>query len=112
MNGKRLLATCHLVCLPSYREGLPKSLIEAAAAGKAIVTTDVPGCREVVRHGENGFLVQPRDVYGLAEALERLIEDSDLREQMGARSRVRAEREFELDSVVQQTLVIYRETLA
>ena len=110
-NMPGLLATCHLVCLPSYREGLPKSLIEAAAAGKAIVTTDVPGCREVVRHADNGFLVQPRDVAGLADALERLIEDSDLRRRMGTRGRVRAEQEFGLDAVVEQTLAIYREAL-
>jgi len=106
-----LLATCHLVCLPSYREGLPKSLIEAAAAGKAIVTTDVAGCREVVRHRDNGLLVQPRDVHGLADALQRVIEDADLRSRMGARSRVRAEQQFGLDTVVQQTLAIYREAL-
>ena len=106
-----LLATCHLVCLPSYREGLPKSLIEAAAAGKAIVTTDVPGCREVVRHGDNGLLVRPRDVESLADALRRLIIDPDLRGRMGARSRVRAEQEFGLDAVVKQTLAIYREAL-
>lgn len=106
-----LLATCHLVCLPSYREGLPKSLIEAAAAGKPIVTTDVPGCREVVTSGDNGFLVPPRDVDALAEALARLIEDPELRRQMGARGRLRAEREFGLDAVIQQTLAIYRETI-
>jgi glycosyltransferase involved in cell wall biosynthesis len=107
-----LLARCHLVCLPSYREGLPKSLIEAAAAGKSIVTTDVPGCREVVRDGENGILVPPRNVDALADALARLIENPALREQMGARSRMRAEQEFGLDTVIQQMLAIYREAMA
>jgi glycosyltransferase involved in cell wall biosynthesis len=111
-NMPDLLAQCHLVCLPSYREGLPKSLIEAAAAGKAIITTDVPGCREVVRHGHNGLLVQPRDARDLADALQRLVENPDLRRQMGARSRVRAEQEFGLDAVIQQTLALYREVLA
>lgn len=106
-----LLATCHLVCLPSYREGLPKSLIEAAAAGKAIVTTDVPGCREVVRNGDNGFLVPPRDVDALADALARLIENPAMREQMGIRSRILAEQNFGLDTVIRQTLALYAEAL-
>lgn len=105
----RLLATCHLVCLPSYREGLPKSLIEAAAAGRPIVTTDVPGCREVVTDGDNGFLVPPRNADALAEALARLIANPGLRQEMGARGRIRAEQEFGLDAVIQQTLALYRE---
>jgi len=63
---------CHLVCLPSYREGLPKALLEAAACGRAIVTCDVPGCREVVREGDNGLLVPPRDSASLVMALKRL----------------------------------------
>ena len=104
-----LLAHCHIVCLPSYREGLPKSLIEAAAAGRPIVTTDVPGCRAVVTHGDNGLLVPARHPVALANALERLIADPDLREQMGARGRVRAEQEFGLGSVVSQTIALYRE---
>lgn len=104
-----LLAHSHIVCLPSYREGLPKSLIEAAAAGRPIVTTDVPGCRGVVTHGDNGLLVPSRDPVALADALERLIADADLREQMGARGRVRAEQEFGLASVISQTLALYSE---
>jgi glycosyltransferase involved in cell wall biosynthesis len=104
-----LLAGCHIVCMPSYREGLPKSLIEAAAAGRPIVTTDVPGCRAVVGHGDNGFLVPPRNAGALADALERLIDDPSLRQQMGARGRARAEQQFGLDLVIQQTLAIYRE---
>lgn len=107
-----LLARCHVVCLPSYREGLPKALIEAAAAGRPIVTTDVPGCREVVTHGENGLLVSPRDVPGLADALQDLIEDAALRTRMGACGRARAAREFAFDTVVRQTLALYREALA
>jgi glycosyltransferase involved in cell wall biosynthesis len=108
----KLLAMCQIVCLPSYREGLPKSLIEAAAAGKAIVTTDVPGCREVVRNGDNGFLVPPRDAGALAHALARLIENPALREQMGGRSRTLAEQNFGLDMVIRQTLALYAEALA
>lgn len=106
-----LLASCHVVCLPSYREGLPKSLIEAAAAGKPIVTTDVPGCREIVRNGDNGLLVPPRNPEALADALARLIENPELRRQMGARGRIRAEQEFGLDMVIRQTLALYYEAL-
>jgi glycosyltransferase involved in cell wall biosynthesis len=104
-----LLARSHVVCLPSYREGLPKSLIEAAAAGRAIVTTDVPGCRDVVRNGDNGLLVAPRDSAALAAALERLITDAALRTAMGTRGRLRAEQEFGLDAIIAQTLALYRE---
>jgi len=105
----RLLAGSHIVCLPSHREGLPKSLIEAAAAGRAIVTTDVPGCRAVVRDGDNGLLVPVRNPDALADGLERLIASPDLRQAMGARGRARAEREFSLDVVIGQTLALYRE---
>jgi glycosyltransferase involved in cell wall biosynthesis len=104
-----LVAAAGVVCLPSYREGLPKSLIEAAAAGKAIVTTDVPGCRDVVRDGENGLLVPPRDPKALAVALRRVIEDAALRDALGAAGRRRAEREFGLTAIVEQTLAIYGE---
>jgi glycosyltransferase involved in cell wall biosynthesis len=106
-----VLAGCHIVCLPSYREGLPKALIEAAAAGKPIVTTDVPGCREVVTHGENGLLVPPRDAEALAEALAELIGDPTLRKRMGERGRRRAEQEFGIVSVVQHTLALYAEAV-
>lgn len=106
-----LLAKSHIVALPSYREGLPKCLLEAAAAGLPIVTTDVPGCRDVVRDGENGFLVPVRDVDGLAAALARLIESAELRKQMGAQSRLRAEQEFGLDAVVPRMLALYAERI-
>jgi glycosyltransferase involved in cell wall biosynthesis len=103
---------CHVVCLPSYREGLPKALIDAAACGRAIVTCDVPGCREVVRDGENGLLVPPRDSAALAAALRRLLEDPKLRRAMGERSRARAVAEFSVERVIEQTLGLYRELLA
>ncbi len=74
----RVFAQCHVVCLPSYREGLPKALIEGAACARPIVTCNVPGCREVVRDGHNGFLVSARDAGGLAHALARLIADPEL----------------------------------
>jgi glycosyltransferase involved in cell wall biosynthesis len=107
-----LLASAHVVCLPSYREGLPKSLIEAAAAGRPIVTTDVPGCRAVVHDGDNGLLVPPRDPVALAAALQRLICEPATRASMGSHGRQRAEREFGIDTVVNQTLELYREVLA
>jgi glycosyltransferase involved in cell wall biosynthesis len=108
-NMPNLLAKAHVVCLPSYREGMPKSLLEAAAAGRAVVTSDVPGCRDAVRHGENGLLVPAGDVEALAAALARVIADPALRRQLGARGRERAVEEFGVDKVVQRTLSLYRD---
>jgi glycosyltransferase involved in cell wall biosynthesis len=99
----------HLVCLPSYREGLPKALLEAAASARAIVATDVPGCREIVRKGENGLLVPPRDPRALAEALHTLLDDPERRRRMGWRGREIVEKEFSLESVIASTLALYRE---
>ncbi len=115
--GKRadmpeVFAAADLVCLPSYYgEGIPKALIEAAACGRALITTDMPGCREVVRDGENGLLVPPRDAVALADALKRLLENPDLCQRMGAAGRLRAEREFGQDAVIAQTLEVYRRLL-
>ena len=103
-----LLADCHIACLPSYREGLPKSLLEAAAAGKPMVTTDVPGCRTVVHDGVNGLLVPARDSEALAKAITRLVEDSQLRATMGKAGRRRAETEFSCATIIGQTLDVYR----
>jgi glycosyltransferase involved in cell wall biosynthesis len=105
----KIFQMAHVVCLPSYREGLPKVLIEAAACGKPIVTTDVPGCREVVRDGDNGLLVPVRDSAALASALLRLIKNSELRTQMGKRSREIALAEFSSEHIIAQTLDIYKE---
>lgn len=102
-----LLREVHVACLPSYREGLPKSLLEAAAAGLPIVTTDAPGCREAVRDGENGLLVPARDAATLATALKRLIDDPALRRQFGAAGRRRAETEFASEIVIRETLALY-----
>lgn len=107
-----VLQGAHIACLPSYREGLPKSLLEAAACGLPIVTTDAPGCREVVRDGVNGLLVPIRDSKALAVALGKLIDDAALRRRMGERSRLRAETEFGQENVISQTLAVYRETCA
>ncbi|MGM8935031.1 glycosyltransferase family 4 protein [Pseudomonas neustonica] len=104
-----LFAACHFVVLPSYREGLPKVLIEAAACGRAVVTTDVPGCRDAIDPDETGLLVPMKSVTALADAMQRLIEDGELRRRMGAAGRVLAEREFAIEKVVQQHLNIYEE---
>jgi glycosyltransferase involved in cell wall biosynthesis len=104
---KGLLKNAHIIVLPSYREGLPKSLIEACAIGRPIVTTDVPGCREVVKDGLNGFLVSVKDFQSLSNAIEKLILDRDLRIKMGKEGRKLAEREFSIDSVLEKTFEIY-----
>lgn len=105
------LAQSDLVCLPSYREGLPKGLLEAMACGKACVATDVPGCREAVRHEDNGLLVPARDAAALAAAIGRLIDNPDQRQRMGGRGRQRAVEEFSQERVIEATLAVYREVL-
>jgi len=110
-NMPQVLAEADIVCLPSYREGLPKALLEGMAAGLPCVTTDVPGCREVVVDGENGLLVPPRDHHALANALHRLILDADLRLQMGKRGRIMASTEFSSSIICRQTLQVYEELL-
>lgn len=108
-----ILQAAHIACLPSYyREGLPKSLLEAAACGLPIVTTDAPGCREVVRDGVNGLLVPVRDAAALAKALGKLIQDAELRRRMGEQSRLLAEAEFAQEAIIAQTLAVYREVCA
>ena len=102
-----LLAASHIACLPSYREGLPKSLIEAASVGRAIVATDVPGCREVVTHLINGLLVPPRDSKALAAALLVLVNDHELRSKMGRENRSKAEHEFANEIIIRQTQNVY-----
>ncbi len=106
-----LLEKIDVMCLPSYREGLPKSLIEATACGLPIVTTDTPGCREVVRHGDNGFLVPVGDVPQLAEALKQLIQAPELRDRMGCRGAAIAAEEFSSDRVIAETLSLYEKLL-
>jgi glycosyltransferase involved in cell wall biosynthesis len=107
-----VFAQSQVVCFPSYYgEGVPRVLIEAAASGRAIVTTDSTGCREVVRHGENGLLVPPRDPRALAEAIATLLKDPALRARMGARGREIAVQEFSEERVVQETMSVYRDLL-
>lgn len=101
-----------IVCLPSYREGLPTVLIEAAACCCALVTTDVPGCREVVSDAENGLLVPARDAVALARAIRRLLDDGPLRERLAGRARQRAAEEFSAERVRADTLALYARLLA
>jgi len=108
---ERILPLSAIVALPSYREGLPKVLLEAASAGRPIVATDVPGCREAVLDGWNGYLVPPRDHVRLAGAIRRLLEDPALRARMGANGREMAEKEFRIEKVVASTLAVYDELL-
>ncbi|MDT4330097.1 glycosyltransferase family 4 protein [Methylomonas sp. MED-D] len=99
----------HIAVLPSfYGEGIPKSLIEAAASGRAIVTTDTPGCDEIVADGENGYLVPVKDVPALATALEKLLTNPALRQAMGLAGRRKVEQEFSDAIVLAQTLAVYR----
>jgi len=88
---------------------LPKSLVEAAACGRAVVTTDVPGCRDAIEPGTTGLLVPARDADSLADAIAYLIEHPTERRAMGAAGRALAEREFAIEKIVEQHLTIYRE---
>lgn len=106
-----LLAQSHIACLPSYREGLPKFLLEGLAAGRPIVATDVPGCREAVRHGLNGLLVPKKNAAALAEALESLFINRNLRLKMGAYSRQMAVEEFSSERINYETLTLYNQLL-
>lgn len=108
----RLLGEVDVVVLPSYREGLPKTLIEAAGCALPLVTTDVPGCREVVTHEEDGLLVTVREHEGLVEAIARLDDDADLRKRLGLAAREKALRLFDVEIVMANTLHVYRELLA
>jgi len=102
------LAKAHVVCLPtSYREGVPRVLMEASACARAVVTTDVPGCRYVVRHEENGLLVPPQDASSLAAALAKLLNNDELRKRMAAAGRSRAIREFSEPEIVRQMFDVY-----
>lgn len=105
---KTVLEQCHIMAFPSYyREGVPKSLIDACAVGRPIVTTNSIGCKDVVDDGVNGFLIPIKDSDALAEKLRILIEDKELRVRMGKAARAKAEQEFTLENVVKKHLEIY-----
>ncbi|HLU02453.1 MAG TPA: glycosyltransferase family 4 protein [Advenella sp.] len=103
-----LYADAHIVVLPSYREGLPKSLVEAAACGRAVITTDVPGCRDAIEAGETGMLVPVRDARAIYEAVCELAENTQKRQAMGQAGRALAQEAFDIRKVVQAHLDIYQ----
>jgi len=103
-----VLAAAHVVVLPSYREGLPKVLIEAAACGRAVITTDVPGCRDAIDPGETGLLVPARDANALAQAILQLLADPERFAALGRAGRALAERAFDVNEVVAEHLRIYK----
>jgi glycosyltransferase involved in cell wall biosynthesis len=108
-NMDEVYAQTTIVCLPTYYpEGVPKTLIEAAACGRPIVASDMPGCREVVRHDKNGLLVPARDIGALAKALKDLLQSQPLRSEMGIQGRKIAVEEFSMELVISQTVAIYQ----
>jgi len=107
-----LFSNSHIVVLPSYREGMPKVLLEAAACGRAVVTTDVAGCRDAIEPDVTGLLVAARDVSGLADAIQSLILDAAMRQSMGQAGRRKAEQEFDITHVVSRHLQLYADMVA
>jgi len=106
-----VMAQAHIVALPSYREGMPKALLEAAACGRAIVTTDVPGCRDAIEPNKTGLLVPERDGPALAAGIESLLIEPERRRALGLAGRALAERCFDVKSVVRQHIDIYESGL-
>ena len=108
-----LFRNSHVVVLPSYYgEGLPKVLVEAAACGRPIVTTQSPGCRDAITPGVSGFLVPPREIPSLAAAIRKLVDDPGLRERMGRAGRQLAEERYGIEKIVAAHLEIYANTFA
>ena len=108
-NIPDLFSQSNIVVLPSYHEGLPKVLVEAGAAGRPVVTTDVPGCVDAITPGETGLLVPVRDPIALANAIERLLKDKSLRKRMGNAGRELVEREMQTTSIAAQHKAIYED---
>jgi N,N'-diacetylbacillosaminyl-diphospho-undecaprenol alpha-1,3-N-acetylgalactosaminyltransferase len=106
-NIRHILSQSDIFVLPSYREGMPRTSMEAASMGLPIVTTDVVGCRESVEDGISGFVVPPRNAIALALAIDKLIMDSSLREQMGRAGREKAIQEFDIDTIIGKHLEVY-----
>lgn len=107
INMAEILSQATIVVLPSYREGMPKVLLEAQALGRPIVTTDVPGCREAIEDGKTGFLVQVKDEQSLADAIEKLINNDELCLEFSHNARVLAEQKFDIKQVVNTHIYIY-----
>jgi glycosyltransferase involved in cell wall biosynthesis len=106
-----LWARAHIAVLPSHREGLPLSLLEAAACGRPLVATDVPGCRDIARADLNALLVPLDDAAALADAIDRLARDPQLRRKFGQASRDLVEREFSSQRIGRDLIALYRRLL-
>lgn len=106
-NMPELYAASNIVCLPSYREGLPKTLIEAASCGRPLIAFDAPGCREVVIHGSTGFLAKYKDASDLANCLKNLLNDPKACQRMGENARKLAVEEFSNERILNETLAVY-----
>jgi glycosyltransferase involved in cell wall biosynthesis len=103
------LPKASIVVLPSYREGFPKVLIEAAACGRPVITTDVPGCRDAIYNTKTGILVPPRNAKALADAIKKLILDNPTRQMMGTKARQMSEVRFDEKMVITKHLHIYKQ---
>ena len=110
-NMAEVFSNSHIACLPSYHEGTPRVLLEAASCGRAIVTTDVPGCRQIVKDNEGGLVVPVKNPIALAESLRTLVDNPGLRRKMGKRGREIILNEFSDDIIISQTLALYERLL-
>lgn len=108
---KELIGACDVFVLPSYREGIPRTLLEAGSMAKPIITTNAIGCREVVNDGENGFLIEIANIHSLTKAIEKLCDNKELQKKFGLASREKICKEFSVDSVVQEYLSLYDQIL-
>jgi len=108
---EQVWAESHIAVLPSYREGLPKSLLEAAACSRPMVATDMPGCRSVVRNGETGLLIPAKTIEPLADAIATLINNKTLRLEMGQRARQMVENEFSEEIINEKFISLYKKLL-
>jgi glycosyltransferase involved in cell wall biosynthesis len=109
---REVWARAHFAVLASRREGLPKSLLEAGACGRAMVATDAPGCREIAIQGQTALTVPVDDAPALAEAMERLASDKEMRERFGANARALVEAKFSAEAIGRQTVALYDALIA
>jgi glycosyltransferase involved in cell wall biosynthesis len=110
-NVSEIIAKSHIMVLPSYREGLPKSLIEAAACGRAVITTDVPGCRDAITPNETGILIPIKSHHAIVNTILTLCENNDARIEMGKKGRELAESCFDITEVIGIHLSLYKEAV-
>lgn len=110
-NIANVFSNSNIVVLPSYREGLPKVLIEAAASGRSVVTTDVPGCRDAIQVGITGLLCEVKNPVSLANEIEKLLLDDNLRNIMGKSGRILAEKEYDITKILTEHFNVYEENL-